>query len=122
MKGGRSILAFLAVVIILAAASTQAQDEYQMPIKQVVSTASVVPVVTNVTYVNVIYTFTTPVAMSAKFEPVDASHVKLTVKPVIAYTFSFLLGWSGFPPNELDFSGGGSASYILDTETGYAEK
>lgn len=122
MKGGRSIFALLAVVIILTAASTQAQDEYQIPIKKVVSTASVTPLVTYVKHVDILYAFTTNIAMSAKFETIDATHVKLTVRPVIAYSFTFSLEWSGFPPNLLDYAGGGSASYILDTETGYAEK
>jgi hypothetical protein len=124
MKGSRSILALLAVILVLAAVAVSAQDSYMMTVDKSSPATSVVPPTSSVKYERILYTFMTPVALNVRFETVDANRVKLTVQPATAipYSCNVSVQWLAFPPVMLDIEGGGSGSFMLNTETGYAEK
>ena len=123
MKGSKVILAACAVALALSASAAWA-DLYPVPIKKSVSSATVLPVTGLVSHNTIVYTFQTGVAISVRFETIDARYVKLAVKPVssLPSSFAISLQWSYFSPITLAIGGGGTTDYILDTETGYAEK
>ena len=124
MKGSRTILALLVVLLVMTIAPASAQDGYMMTVNKTSSTTYVVPPTSVIRYETIAYTFYTPVALNVRFESVDASHVKLTVKAAsaIPYSYDVSVQWLYFPPVALDLEGGGTGSFILNTETGYAEK
>ncbi|RJR26132.1 MAG: hypothetical protein C4574_07745 [Candidatus Latescibacterota bacterium] len=124
MKGSRMILALLAAMLVTTFAPASAQDEYMMTVNKTSSTAYVVPPTSVIRYETIAYTFYTPVALNVRFESVDVSHVKLTVKAAspVPYSYDVSVQWLYFPPVTLGIDGGGTGSFILNTETGYAEK
>jgi hypothetical protein len=95
-----------------------------MTVNKTSSTAYVFPPTSVIRYETIAYTFYTPVALNVRFETVDANRVKLTVQPATAipYSCNVSVQWLAFPPVMLDIEGGGSGSFTLNTETGYAEK
>lgn len=123
MKGSRSILALGIALLVLAAAWAFA-DECMMTVDKSSSTASVVPPSSSVKYEQIVYTFVTPVSFGVRFETVDPSRVKLTVQPatVISCPYDISVQWLAFPPVVLSIEGDGTDSFLLNTETGYAEK
>ncbi len=123
MKGSRAIFALLAVVFCLTAFSAWASQEYMEPVNKTGTSTSVLPPTSYVRYNTILYTFRTNAALSVGFRTIDASHVELTVKaisPTPYYDIS--VQWYAFPPCLLEIGGDGNSSFILNTETGYAEK
>ena len=123
MKGSKAILAACAVALVLSAGAAWA-DLYPVPIKKSVSSATVLPVTGLVSHNTIVYTFQTGVAIGVRFESIDTRYVRLSVKPVtpVPSSFAIYLRWSYFSSITLTVGGGGTTDYILDTETGYAEK
>jgi hypothetical protein len=124
MKGSRWIFAFLVLALCLGSSAAWAEDECAISIdKASATTTNVIPPTGLVRHASVLYIFRTAVPLSVALETVDASHVKVTMKPT-KYTpyCSVSIQWDCFPPCYFDLVGDGTSSFTLNTETGYAEK
>jgi hypothetical protein len=119
MRGSRAILALAALAIVLGATMLYAQTPYGMPLER-----SINPVRTAVKYDANIYTFYCQNPYNVRFERIDARRVKLTVRPLDKVTpyEEISIQWGVFPILTLPIDGSGDNSFILNTETGYAEK
>ena len=119
MKGSRLILALAAVLLVLGASTLWAQVEYAIPLDKVVGAGR-----TSVKFDVNVYTFLANDVITVRFEKLDRLHVKLTVKPVVAVSpyREISVQWSTLPPVGLTIGSSGENSFILNTETGYAEK
>ena len=119
MKGSRAVLALAAVVIIMGAAALWAQDQYSMPVNKVMNAGRA-----TVRFDPYVYTFVSDEVLSVTFEKLDAVRVKLTIKPLtVPEPFEHVtVQWGSFQPVGLTLDSPGENSFILNTETGYAEK
>ena len=119
MRGSRAIIALAALALILSATMLWAQEPYGLPLDR-----SINPVRTTVKYDANIYTFFCQNPYNVRFEKIDANRVKLIVRPLDKVTphQEICLQWSSFPAVSLLIDTSGDNSFILDTETGYAEK
>jgi hypothetical protein len=118
MRVRRAILALAALAFVLGAAPVRAQDTYAMPLDR-----SIVPGRTAVKYDTQIYTFTCQSVYNVRFEKVDPKRVLLSIKPLVAQPtpYEVTVQWGNFPAITLQTDSSGDA-FILNTETGYAEK
>jgi len=102
----------------MGAATLWAQNEYSMPLDR-----SIYPLRTAIKYDTQTYTFTCQSAYNVRFERIDAKRVRLFIKPLnqqpIPYEVS--VQWGNFPAITLQTDSSGE-TFILNTETGYAEK
>lgn len=121
MRGSRSIIALVILVLAFSAVSAAAQD-YAKPVNKTGSVALVIPPTGTVKYNTIAYFFTTELAISVRFESIDAARVKLSVKAIVAQPTACVVQWQTYPPVELNLGPDGTGSFILNTETGYAEK
>lgn len=119
MRGSRAIFALAALVLVLGATALLAQEQYSMPLDRVIN-----PVRTAVKYDSNIYTFTCSKPYNVRFEKIDAKRVMLTVKPLDKVTpyQEISLQWGTFPTVTLSIDSSGGDEFILNSETGYAEK
>jgi len=119
MKGSRVVLVLAAIVLILGAATIRAQDGYARSIVKVVS-----PGRATVVCDTDVFTFQTDDCLVVTFEKLSAAHVKLTVKRLTGrYAVEELfVNWGCYSPVMLVLDSYGGDSFILNTETGYAEK
>jgi hypothetical protein len=119
MRGSRAILALAALVLVLGATALCAQETYAMPLDR-----SINPVRTAIKYDTIIYTFICANPYNVRLEKIDAKRVRLTVKPLDLVTpyQEISLQWGSFPAMTLSIDSGGGDTFILNTETGYAEK
>jgi hypothetical protein len=119
VRGSRAILALAALALVLGATTLWAQDPYAMPLDRSIS-----PGRTTVKYDTHIYTFVSEKSFNVRFEKIDTKRVRLTIKPVTQVTpheeVSLQLG--NFLAVSLSIDSFGGDTFILNTETGYAEK
>ena len=118
MRGRRVILALAALACVLCAETLWAQDPLAMPLDR-----SIVSGRTAVKYDTQIYTFMCESAYVVRFEKVDPKRVKLSIKPLIQQPIPYevFVQWGNFPAITLQTDSSGD-TFILNTETGYAEK
>jgi hypothetical protein len=119
MRGSRAILALAALAIVLSATTLWAQDSYAIPLDR-----SINPGRTSIKYDTHIYTFFSESTFSVRFEKIDEKRVKLTVKPVTMLTpyEEVSVQWGTFLAVTLSIDSSDGDSFILNSETGYAEK
>ncbi|MCX5752143.1 MAG: hypothetical protein NTW97_00710 [Candidatus Krumholzibacteria bacterium] len=119
MRGSRAILALAALVLVLGATTLWAQDPYAMPLER-----SINPGRTAVKYDIHIYTFVSENTFNVRFEKIDAKRVRLTVKPTTLVTphEEITVQWGNFMAVTLSIDSSGGDTFILNSETGYAEK
>jgi hypothetical protein len=119
MKGSRAILALVTLAIVLGAATSWAQQPYAMPLDR-----SINPVRTAIKYDISVYTFTCAKPYHVRFEKIDAKRVMLTIRPLDLVTPNqeISLQWGNFPTVTLSIDSSGGDTFILNSETGYAEK
>jgi hypothetical protein len=120
MKGSRAIFALAAILLVLCASTLQAQDQYAMPINKTISPGHI-----TVKFDKYVYTILSDTYLDVKFAKLDPVRVKLDVKQLsqVKPFESISVQWGAFPPQELNLTGGTNGdSFILNTETGYAEK
>jgi hypothetical protein len=118
MRGSGAILALAALVLILCAATLWAQSEYAMPLDR-----SIYPLRTAIKYDSQTYTFTCQSAYNVRFEKIEPNRVKLLIKPLNQQPtpYEVTIQWGNFPAITLQTDSSGD-TFILNTETGYAEK
>lgn len=122
MKGSSKILMALVAIVMLAAPFAQAEDELGVPTDK---TSGVTYKL--VSFDGVVYRIFTEISCELFFTRIDSDHHLLTIKPVIdkvAVTpfCEVSVQWGAFPPVILGLEVGGTNSWLLGTETGYAEK
>jgi hypothetical protein len=119
MKGSRAILALAALVLVLGATALCAQETYAMPLDR-----SINPGRTTVKYDTHVYNFVSESTFNVRFEKIDATRVRLTIKSATQVTpyEEVSLQWGNFLAVSLSIDSSGGDTFILNTETGYAEK
>ena len=120
MKGSRAIFALAAIVLILGASTLWAQNEYSKPLDKTIN-----PGRATVKYDVYIYTFQSDNYLEVTLQKIDRTHVKLNVKQIseVKPNESVFVEWGGFGMQELDLGGSPNGdTFILNTESGYAEK
>jgi hypothetical protein len=118
MRGSRAILALAALVLVLGVATLRAQQEYSMPLDR-----SIYPLRTAIKYDTQTYTFTCQSAYNVRFEKIDSKRIRLSIKPMntLPIPYEVSVQWGNFPAITLQTDSSGD-TFILNTETGYAEK
>lgn len=122
MRGSKSILALVILLLAFGAVSAAAQDYYAKTINKTGSVAIVIPPTGTVKYNTIAYCFTTELTISVAFETVDLTRVKLAVKATLPVPTACMVQWETFAPILLNLGTDGTGTFILNTETGYAEK
>jgi len=119
MKGSRAVLALAAVVLVLGAPAAWALDLYATSIEKVIS-----PGQATVVCDTDAFTVVTDDYLIVTFEKLSTAQVKLTVKRLTRLypVEEVSVNWGGYPPVGLMLGSSGGDSFILNTETGYAEK
>jgi hypothetical protein len=121
MRGSRKILMALVAVVILAAPLAWAGDDLGLPTNKTSSGT----ISQMVRFDGVIYRITTDVSCDLFFRKIDDGHHLLNIKPVAEELTPYCeasIQWGMFPAVVLGLEAGGTNSWLLGTETGYAEK
>jgi hypothetical protein len=120
MRGSRAILALMALVLVLGATALWAQEPYALPLDRSI----INPGRTPVKFDTHIYTFISESTFTVRFEKIDSKRVKLTIKPVTQVTphEEVYVQWDNFQAAPLWIDSSGGNTFILHSETGYAEK
>ncbi len=121
MRGSRKILMALVAVMILAAPLARAGEDLCLPTDKTSSGTTC----QLVGFDGVLYRITTEVACELFFRKIDDGHHLLNIKPVadeVTPYYEVYIQWGLFPAVILGIEAGGTNSWILGTETGYAEK
>jgi hypothetical protein len=121
MRGSRKILMAMIAVLILTAPLARAGDELGLPTDKT-SKGNTTQLVR---FDGVIYKITTEVSCEIYLERVDDFFHRLNIKPVeqvLTPVCDVTVQWGVFPPVTLGLETGGTNSWLLGTETGYAEK
>ena len=119
MKGRVGIIP-MAVIAALLFSTLASAGEYAIPLDRTID-----PGRTSIKFDTRIYDFYTEVSLRLRFEKVDDRHVRLFVKPLaigVQPYCEFSIQWGCFPPVLLTLGSADGNDYLLDTETGYAEK
>jgi hypothetical protein len=118
MKGSKWILAMAMVAMFLAASPVWAQDQYAMPLDKIITTGH-----NSVKYLNIAYNFAVQGTYSVRFEKLDSSHVKLFVKLIKPEVQPHVtVQWGAFAQADLGAPGPDGDTFVINSETGYAEK
>lgn len=122
MRGSSKILMALAAMVILAAPFAQAEDELGLPTDK--TTGSTFKLVR---FDGVVYRIFMEIPCDLYFSRIDDEHHLLTVRPVtdkvtVTPFCEVSVQWGVFPAVILGLEIGGTNSWLLGTETGYAEK
>jgi hypothetical protein len=120
MKGSAKFLLAALMLVFLLSTIAESQEIYALPVvKELKAGHSVVR------YDKVVYHFKTTEEISVTFESIDDRYVELFIKQTDDIRLPYLevnLWWDDFPINTLMLGIGGDNSWIVDSETGYAEK
>ena len=121
MRGSSKILMALVAVMILAAPFAYAGDDLGLPTDKTSGTTYKL-----VRFDGVVYRIFTEVTCELYFTRIDDEHHRLTIKTpdkgVLTPFCEVQVQWGSFPPVILGLVVGDTNSWILGTETGYAEK
>ena len=120
MRGSSKILIVLVAAMILAAPIAQARNDLGIPTDKTPRTTLQV-----VRFDRVLYKIVAEVPCDLYFSKIDDEHHLLYVKTVpdgVTPYCEVVIQWGTFPPVTLGIEIGGINSWILGTETGYAEK
>lgn len=120
MRGSSKILMALVAVMILAAPFARAGDNLGLPTDKTSGATY-----TLVRFDDVDYRIVTEVSCDLFFQKIDEEHHLLSIKTVPDGVMPYcevVVQWGMFPPVTLGLEAGGTNSWILGTETGYAEK
>ncbi len=120
MRGSRKILMALVAVMILASPFARAGDDLGLPTDKTSGATY-----TLVRFDGMVYRIMTQVSCDLFFQRIDDEHHFLSIKPVPDGVTPFcevVVQWGMFPAVTLGLEAGGTNSWILGTETGYAEK
>jgi len=121
VRGSKWILGVVALVFCLSfAANAQDQYEYALPLEKTIG-----PGHSAVKYDNIVYRIYSGDEFYVRFEKIDDGHVRLYVKPqkiAIQIYCELSVQWGSFQPVNLQVNSTNGNSFILGTETGYAEK
>jgi hypothetical protein len=120
MRGSSKILMALVAMMILAAPFARAQDDLALPTDKTSGTTYKL-----VRFDGVVYRIFAEVPCELYFQKVDSCHHRFYAKPVADTVTPFCevsVQWGSFPTVSLFLETGGTNSWILGTETGYAEK
>ena len=122
MKGIAGVLFIAVSVLVLATSAVPAESlSNQMDIDE----KTISPGLQVVQFDGTTYKILTAGAFTLTFERVDNEHHRVFIiageGEVLPYS-SILIQWDLFPPVCLELGLGGRSTYLLGTETGYAEK
>jgi hypothetical protein len=122
MKGIAGVLFIAVSVLVLATSAVSAESlSNQMDIDE----KTISPGFQVVQFDGTIYKILTAGAFTLTFERVDSEHHRVFIiageGEVLPFS-SIYLQWDLFPPVCLELGLGGGSTYLLGTETGYAEK
>ena len=120
MRGSSKILIALVAVMILAAPFAQAKNDLGIPTDKTSAITFQV-----VRFDRVLYKITAEVPVELFFWKIDDEHHLLYVKTIpdgVTPYCEVVIQWGPFDPVTLGIEAGGVNSWILGTETGYAEK
>lgn len=122
MRGSSKILMALVAVVILAAPFAQAEDELGLPTDKTAGSTYKL-----VRFDGVVYRIFMEIPCDLYFSRIDDEHHLLTVRPVtdkvtVTPFCEVSVQWGTFPAVILGLEIGGTNSWLLGTETGYAEK
>ena len=119
MRGSSKILMALVALMILAAPSARAGDDLCLPTDKTAGTSYKL-----VTFDGIEYRIYSEVSCELYFRKIDDGHHLLSIRPVEEVTpfTEVSVQWGSFPPVTLGLESGDTNSWILGTETGYAEK
>jgi hypothetical protein len=121
MRGRNKIMIALIALVILVAPLTVAGDEFGLPTDKTASGFSF----QLVRFDGVLYRVVSDVPCALYFYRIDGEHHLLHIKPLEALPSPYCevsVQWGNFPPIMLGLEAGDTNSWILGTETGYAEK
>jgi len=123
MRGSSKILMAFFAVMILAAPLARAGGDLGLPTDE----TSKGTTIQLVGFDGVFYRVVTEVPCELYFRRVDDSlhRLDINIKPVedeLTPVCIVVVQWGGFPPVSLGLEAGGTNSWLLGTETGYAEK
>ncbi len=121
MRGMMRIFLLAVLVLILASAFASAEGSLALPTTDKAINSGF----TVITFENITYRIFSANSYRIYFERVDVTHNRIFLIPVageqIPY-YDVYIQWGLFPPVCLDIGAGGEESYLLGSETGYAEK
>ena len=122
MRGSSKILMAVVAAVILAAPFAQAEEGLGLPTDKTTGTTYKL-----VMFDDVVYRILTEIPCELFFTRIDSEHHLLTVRPVadkvtVTPFCEVSVQWGPFPAVILGLEMGGTNSWILGTETGYAEK
>lgn len=123
MKGIFKVFILAAAVLMAAGGPVSALDSLNNALAVEEKTLS--PGWQVVSFEGVDYRVYTPGTYTLVFSRVDEEHNRVFIipgdsEPILCQ--SIYMQWGFFPPVRLDLGLGGGTSYLLGTETGYAEK
>ncbi len=118
----RMIVAFsLSVfVLCLTVGMVAAQDPYALPVGKVAKAGSI-----DIEFEGTVYHFQAETRIRITLERYDAIHVKVTATPVkqlLKPYYIITVQWDDFPPCVVELETEGGDYFLLNSETGYAEK
>ncbi len=119
MRGGIRVIV-LAMAVLLLLVTVVPAGEYMLPLAKTVS-----PGHTFVRFDGTAYHITTQGNYLLIFTKIDIRHTSLFIKPKPGEPVPFeelVIQWDPFPAQILGIGSSGGDTYILDSETGYAEK
>lgn len=119
MRGRTAVLLSVAAMMFLAPAVSPAQDELALSVDKTLG-----PGVSKVVFEGVLYRIYTVGDYDLIFQVVDRSHHRVDVIPSspLQPACDVVIQWSEFEPVTLQLESGGTNSWLLGVETGYAEK
>ena len=123
MKGIAGVLFIAVSVLVLSASAASAassiENQMDVPVKTADSGFQIVQ------FDGINYRIFTSGTIAVTFERVDSEHHRIFIiageGEVLPYS-SVYIQWELFPPVCLEIGLGGGGTYLLGTETGYAEK
>jgi len=119
MRGKLGILALIVIGVLLASTAAWSQ-EMALPLDKTIGSG-----ITKVFFGGTLYTFSTQGSYTIHMETCDPQHVRLTLRPSKAMASPYpavVVQWDTFGPQTLDVTQPAGNTFLLNTETGYAEK